>query len=291
MIAKIVPMEKREYGLISLNQVRVLNTRKRDEKQFVENVRSIDKIGLLKPIIVNRRHHGTSGLYDLVCGEGRYLAYKRLGKTQITAEIIDVDDRTALMLSLVENIARNPPGSLAFAYAIKNMYEDGLTFSRIGEIVNKDHNWVSDFIHLVDQGEERLIKGVEQGLFPPGFAAKVARASDVESQHVLMDAFESGLINTVNVGRIRALVGLRQNRGKDTKKTRKYTLADLKGDITRLTKEKEGFVREASDKESRMLTLSSDMSILWKDEAFLQLMAVEGIGDRPDLQFDYAKRA
>jgi ParB family chromosome partitioning protein len=287
MDAKIVPMAERDYRMISLDEIRVLNTRNRDETQFADNVRSIEVVGLLKPIIVNRRHFDANGYYDLVCGEGRYLAYKRLNRTQIAAEVVDVDDKTALMYSLIENIARVPPGTMWFAYAMQEMHESGMTFRRISEIVGKDNNWVSDYIHLVAQGEERLIRGVEQGLFPASFAAQVARASDADVQHVLMDAFDAGVINTSNASRVRALVELRVNRGKEPHKRRNYSVIDLKKDITRLTKEKEGFVRQASDKERRMLILTSGMTTLWQDEAFVRLLADEGMGSRPDLQGDY----
>ena len=285
MDAKIVPMKQREYRMIPLEGIRVLNSRNRDETQFAENVRSIEAVGLLKPIIVNRRHYAASGFYDLVCGEGRYLAFKRLGRTEIAAEVIDCDDRAALLRGMVENIARVPEGTMPFAREVKRMHDSGMTFQQIGRIVGKDHNAVSDYIHLVGQGEERLIEGVEKGLFPIYFAMKVARASDADIQHVLMDAFDEGVINTGNISRVKRLVELRMNRGRKPERHRvRYSVKDLKRDISRITKEKEGFVREASEKERRMLILISGMNSLWDDASFVKLMEEEGMPGRPTLQ-------
>jgi len=284
-------MQEREYREVPLDEIRVLNSRNRDEAQFAENVRSIEALGLLKPILVNRRHHRQSGLYDLVCGEGRFLAYRRLGKPEIPAEVIDCDDRTALLYGMVENIARVPPGTMWFARELKRMHESGMTFLQIGEIVGKSNSFVSDYIHLAAQGEERLIKGVERGLFPISFAVKVARASDAEIQHVLMDAFDSGIIDTSNVTRVRTLIELRVHRGRepDRRKAR-YTITQLKEDLGRVRKEKEDFVREASDKERRMLILTSGMNVLLGDAEFVKLLARENIGDRPVLQGDYGQQ-
>ncbi len=105
----VTPMAERQYRSIPIDKIVVLNSRNRDKQQFAENVRSIEQVGLRKPIVVNGRGFPKTGNYELVCGEGRFLAHKRLGKTEITAEVIDCDRKTALLYSLVENIARVPP--------------------------------------------------------------------------------------------------------------------------------------------------------------------------------------
>ncbi len=291
MNARVVPMEEREYRMVRLDEIRVLNSRGRDEAQFAENVRSIETLGLRKPIVVNRRRHSATGFYELVCGEGRFIAYQRLGRTEIPAEVISCSDKTALVLGLIENIARVPPGTMWFAHELKRMHDSGMTYKRISRIVGKGHNWVSNYVHLAAQGEERLIKGVEQGLFPISFAAQVARASDADIQHVLMDAFDSGVIDGHNVGKVRTLVELRVNRGKEPRRRKvKYTLTQLRRDLGRVRKEKEDFVREASNRERRMLILISGMEALWNDSGFAQLLAEEGMSDRPCLQGEYGKR-
>jgi ParB family chromosome partitioning protein len=48
-------------------------------------------------------------LYDLICGEGRLLAHIELGRTHITADVWDIDEGQAHLMTLGENIARTPP--------------------------------------------------------------------------------------------------------------------------------------------------------------------------------------
>ena len=53
-------------------------------------------------------HSGDDGhpKYLLVCGEGRLNALRILGETHIPAQVVDVSDEDAFIMSLAENIAR-----------------------------------------------------------------------------------------------------------------------------------------------------------------------------------------
>ena len=112
-------MEDRKYAIIPVDAIKVLNSRNRDRGRFEENIRSIKDVGLLRPIVVNERYYEKSGFYELVCGEGRYLAYMELEKTEIPAEVINCTRKEAYLCSLVENIARVPPGTMWFAKEVK----------------------------------------------------------------------------------------------------------------------------------------------------------------------------
>src|SRR5688572_18045334 len=105
----------RDYRLIPVNQINVVISRQREKEQFQENARSIKDVGLYKPILVNKRNLQATGLYDLICGEGRLLAHIELGKEHIAADVLDVDERVAHLMTLGENIARTPPQSIEFA--------------------------------------------------------------------------------------------------------------------------------------------------------------------------------
>lgn len=277
---------------LQVDKIVVLNSRNRDKQKFAENVRSIDEIGLLKPIVVNGRGFDRTGNYELVCGEGRFLAHKELGKSEISAEVIKCDRKTALLYSLVENIARVPPGTMWFAQEMKRMHDSGFTYAHIAQIVGKHQTYVSDYIKLVEQGEDRLIDGVEHGLFSISFAVQVAQSDDSTIQNVLMDAFDDGLVNCNTVTRVRNLLELRLNRGKSPQKqtragTDAYTLKDLTREITKTTKEKEDFVRETTRKENRLLTLLMGMSDLMADTALMELLKTHELNIPPKLAGQY----
>src|SRR5580700_8819309 len=140
-------MKDRRREMIPIDKIKVINSRTRDESQFALNVQSIDAIGQIKDIRVNDKFLAKDGVYELICGEGRLIAQKRLGKTHIRAEIVTCTRKQAYLESLVEH------------------------------------------------GEDRLIQGVEQSVFPISFALLVAHSDDTGIQNVLMDAFDQGIVN------------------------------------------------------------------------------------------------
>ena len=288
---KVIPMADREYRLIPVDSIVVLNSRNRNQQKFAENVRSIDEVGLRKPIVVNGRGFERTGKYELVCGEGRYLAHKKLERAEIPAEVIDCDRKTALLYSLVENIARVPPGTIWFAHEMKRMRDAGLNFTEISRYVGKSVTYVSSYIQLVENGEIRLIEGVEQGLFSMSFAVQVAQSEDSTIQNVLMDAFDDGMVNCNTVRRVRKLLELRMNRGKSSdqrlQRSEGYTLKELKHEIVKSTKEKEDFVRETQQKENRLMTLLLSISTLIKDPAGMKMLASFDLAEPPTLQREY----
>ena len=289
---KIARMSERQYQMVPIDKIVVLNSRNRDQKQFAENVRSIDEVGQRKPIVVNGRPFPRTGTYELVCGEGRFLAHRRLGKTEIAAEVIDCDRKTALLYSLIENIARVPPGTMSYAHEMKRMHDSGVNYTEIGRIVGKHATYVSDYIRLVEQGETRLIDGVERGLFSISFAIQVAQSDEATIQNVLMDAFDDGLVNCSTVGRVRKLIELRMSHGKRTDNRNRTgshacTLKDLTREITKATKEKEGFVRETTRKENRLLSLLMGTSDLLEDPDVLRLLDTHKLLPPPELAGNY----
>ena len=57
---------------IPIDQIRFLNPRFRNRRNFQEIVQSIANVGLKRPITVSpRKSESDSASYDLVCGQGR----------------------------------------------------------------------------------------------------------------------------------------------------------------------------------------------------------------------------
>ena len=283
---EITPFQSRRYEAIPIAKIKVINSRNRDQEQFDMNVESINKVGLLKPVRVNDKFLEKTGLYELICGEGRLTAHQKLGQTTIAAEIVTCTRKEAYLQSLVENIARTKPDSMDFAREIKRLYDEGWGFEQLARITCKTEHYVRDYIRLVEQGEERLIRGVEQGVFPIKFAIQVATTDDSQLQNVLMDAFDEGLVTTNNFAQARKIISARA-RDPKSKSAAKYTVTQLRHDIEDATRAKTSYVREAKTKETRFMALLSGINLLWKDEAFVELLREEKLPDRPELAGDF----
>ena len=111
-IVSIRLMKDRRREMIPVDKIKVINSRTRDETQFALNVQSIDAIGQIKDIRVNDKFLAKDGVYELICGEGRLIAQKRLGKTHVRAEVVTCSRKQAYLESLVENLARSHPGTM-----------------------------------------------------------------------------------------------------------------------------------------------------------------------------------
>lgn len=288
--APIRLMRDRRREIISVDKIKVINSRNRDEQQFALNVKSIKTNGLLKDIRVNDKFLAKSGFYELICGEGRLIAHKQLGRSHIRAEIVTCTRKQAYLESLVENLARSRPGTMEFARELKNLHDEGWTNEQLAAIACRSAEYVRHYITLVEKGEERLILGVEQGVFPISFAVLVAGSEDSAIQNVLMDSFDRGIVNCENFAKARAIIKTRMqscDRKDGRNGAHKYTVNTLKNDIAKATQAKESYVREAQDKETRLFVLLDGLAALWSDATLLELLHAEGLGKRPELAGTY----
>jgi len=80
--------------------------------EFLGLVESIDKFGVIEPIIVrpvtppSPRRGGGSRQFELVSGHRRYMACARLGFATIPCVVMLLDDQKAFEVALVENVQR-----------------------------------------------------------------------------------------------------------------------------------------------------------------------------------------
>src|SRR6056297_387440 len=283
----ICPIAQRRYEDVPIDRVKVINSRNRDQEQFEMNVESIDSVGLMKPIRVNDKFLESTGKYELICGEGRLLAHKQLGKTHVPAEVVSCTRKEALLQSLIENIARTKPGSMDFARELKRLHDEGWDFKRIAKVACKTEEYIRSYIRLVEQGEERLIHGVETGVFPIKFAIQVSSTEDSQMQNILMDAFDRGIATTNNFGQARRIISARAKHTKRSTVDKDYTVNQLVSDIAETTKVKTSYVREAKSKENRFMTLRAGINTLFKDEGFVAIVRAAKLDKQPVLSGDF----
>jgi ParB family transcriptional regulator, chromosome partitioning protein len=82
--------------------------------------KSIEQKGLLQPILVRTM----DGYFEVVAGNRRFCACKALGWKKIACHVIELDDKQAFEVSLIENIQRKRLSSLDEATAFKAYVSD-----------------------------------------------------------------------------------------------------------------------------------------------------------------------
>lgn len=121
---------------------------------------SIQRAGVMQPIIV--RPLGGGG-FELVAGERRWRAAKKIGLTTIPAIVRELSDADAAEWALVENIQREDLNPMERAWALRQMQEKfGLTQAQLAERVSLERSTVANLIRLTDlepEIAEMIVKG------------------------------------------------------------------------------------------------------------------------------------
>lgn len=120
--------------MIEIDKINILNPRLRNKKIFTQVIDNIVQVGLKRPITVTPCNSGTEGKeYDLVCGQGRLEAFLSCGQTHIPAIVIDATEEQALIMSLVENLARRHQRAQDLLQAIEILKKQGYSIREISE--------------------------------------------------------------------------------------------------------------------------------------------------------------
>ena len=119
-------------------------------EELADLSQSIRENGLLQPIVVRPSRNLEAGRYELVAGERRLRAVNALQWDEIPVVVRDVDDRTLLVLALVENIQREALNPLEEAAGFRLLVDEfGLTQEEIAEVVGKDRSTVANTLRLL----------------------------------------------------------------------------------------------------------------------------------------------
>ena len=115
---------------------------------------SVRAEGILQPVVVRSR---SAGGWELIAGERRWRAARDAGLPTVPALIREADDRDTLLLSLVENVAREQlsPIEEARAYALL-VDEFGLSLAEIAGKVGRSKPSVSNRMRLLELPDEVL---------------------------------------------------------------------------------------------------------------------------------------
>jgi len=131
------------------------------EEELGELAQSIEENGLLQPLLI-RPAPKLLGKYELVAGERRLRAVRKLGWTQVPAVTREVDDDTLLVLALVENLQREALNPLEEAEGYQALADKhGLSHAQIGRSVGKSRSTVANMVRLLQLPP--VVRGHVQG--------------------------------------------------------------------------------------------------------------------------------
>ena len=198
-----------------------------DETALAELATSIATNGLMQPITV--RPIG-SGHYEIIAGERRYRAAGIAGLTEVPALIIEVDDKTALSLSLIENIQREDLNPLEEAQGLQRLISEfHYTHDGCATAIGRSRSAVSNLLRLLNLApavQTMLLAGdIDMGharaLLSLDSAQQVMLAQEINARRLSVRDTEK---------RVQAILNHEENSPKDKMRI-------VSGDIIRLEQE------------------------------------------------------
>jgi ParB family chromosome partitioning protein len=289
----VIEREDPKIHMIPIDQIRVLNPRRRGKKKFQQIVDNIAKVGLKRPVTVARNGNGDGGpMYDLVCGQGRLEAFKVLGQTEIPAFIIQGTKEDHLLMSLVENLARRQHTAVELVRQIRVLKDRGYKYSEIARKTDLAISYVRGIVKLLDQGEERLLQAVEKGQVPVSIAITIAVSDDKEVQQALAEAYQQNNLRGKAMLQARRLIEKRRARGKAIWRgprgqngepgARQQLLRTYRQE----TAKQRMVIQKSKICETRLLFAVSALKQLFQDDNFVNLLRAEGVNTLPQFLAD-----
>ena len=137
-----------------------------NEEKLNELKESIEKNGLLQPIIVKKAVKG----YYIIAGERRYRAFELLGRKEIPAIIKEMTDEEMMVFAVLENLQREDLSALEESESYRNLMDKmSLTQEELAKKLGKSRPYIANSLRLLKLPTEIKNK-LEQGVISTAHA-------------------------------------------------------------------------------------------------------------------------
>ena len=140
-----------------------------DDEKIEELSRTIHIHGVIQPIVVRKSEEG---LYEIIAGERRYRAMKKLEWTEVPAIVRDLSDKETASIALIENLQREELTAIEEALAYQKLLElHALTQEALAQRLGKGQSTVANKLRLLKLPEE-----IQQAILMRKISERHARA-------------------------------------------------------------------------------------------------------------------
>ena len=158
-------------------------------EQLAELEASLAASGLLQPISVRR----AGDAYELIAGERRLRAATNLGWAEIPALVKDLNDRSSLVMALVENLQRSDLNPIDEARGYQRLVDEfQFTHQQIADSTGKDRATISNLLRLLTL-PNAVIQMVADGHLSTGHAKALASMPGTAAISLAREVVAQGL--------------------------------------------------------------------------------------------------
>ena len=149
-----------------------------DEESIQELANSIEKYGLIQPIVVTQKE----GYYSIVAGERRWRAAKKAGLKEIPVIIREDDERKNQEISLIENMQREDLNPYEKAAGIRALMDDyHLTQDEISKTLGKSRSSIANTVRILNLSPA-VLEFAKQGKLTEGHCKALLAITDPRKQ-------------------------------------------------------------------------------------------------------------
>lgn len=160
-----------------------------DETALRELADSIEKHGVIMPIIVNK----SGDRYMIIAGERRFRASKIAGLRKVPVIVKNYTERQIKEISLIENLQREDLNPIEAATAMRSLMDDyGLTQEDLADRIGKSRPAVANTLRLLSLSPS-VIKMVSNGSLSAGHARAIVSMPESDQIKFAQAAVKEGL--------------------------------------------------------------------------------------------------
>jgi ParB family chromosome partitioning protein len=150
------------------------------ETELDELAASVRERGIIQPILV-RTVRGAPDSYEIIAGERRWRAAQRAAVHDVPIVVLEVNDREALELAIVENVQRTDLNPLEEATGYQALADEfGHNQDDIAKIVGKSRSHVTNTLRLL-RLPDKVKRYVTEGKISAGHARALIGQPDPEA--------------------------------------------------------------------------------------------------------------
>ena len=148
------------------------------EEELVELASSLEKNGMMQPIVVRQV---AGGAYEIIAGERRWRAAKMAKLKMVPVIIREVSNEHALELALIENIQRADLNPLEEATGYQRLIKEfNHTQEKLAQVVGKSRSHVANLLRLLELPES-IKQMIDAGQLTMGHARALLTAKHPEA--------------------------------------------------------------------------------------------------------------
>ena len=193
LLGDVASPNKQSIKEIDLDQIKPNRFQPRqsfDEQKINELSQSIEKHGILSPILV--RETGAGG-YELIAGERRLRAAKQAGLQTAPCMVDSAEDQLALELALIENLQREDLNPIEEARGYDRLKREfSLTQDKIAEVTGKARSSVANSMRLLNLPSS-IIDLLYAGELEKGHAKILASMESKEAEELAQKIVSLGM--------------------------------------------------------------------------------------------------